>query len=251
MRVIDAHAHPYNAFREVEALKRFLDRQPDLRWMLLLSDLQGGFWPLPEEVEASNQTTLRFLREIPDRLLGFCYVNSIYPEHAVEEFKRGFDAGLLGVKLLVATRCNDPRGFPVVEAAIERCAPILQHTWNKATGNLCSESTPGDMAELARRYPEGKFQMAHIGGDWEFGIKSIRDCPNVKVDFAGSVNECGAYEMAVRELGEDRVIFGTDLPGADYLENLGRVLQCRFPEGVQAKILAGNFEAMLPRALPH
>jgi len=48
--------------------------------------------------------------------------------------------------------------------------------------------------------------------------------------------------MAVRELGEDRVVFGTDLAGADYCENLGRVLQCEFPDAVQAKILAGNFE---------
>jgi hypothetical protein len=92
--------------------------------------------------------------------------------------------------------------------------------------------------------------MAHIGGDWEYGVKAIRDCANVRVDFAGSVNEWGAYEMAVRELGEDRVIFGTDMP-ADYLENLGRVLQGSFPDDVQAKILAGNFEATLPRGLEH
>jgi hypothetical protein len=250
MRIIDAHAHQWNVFQDISVLKRFLDRNPDLRWVLLLSDLRGGYWPSPEEIEASNASTLRYVREIPDRLLGYCYVNPVYSQHAVEEFARCFDAGMLGLKLWVATRCSDPRNFPVIEAAIARGAPILAHTWRKSTGNLYSESTPLDMADLARRYPEGKFHMAHIGGDWEFGIRAIRHCSNVRVDFAGSVNERGAYEMAVWELGEDRVIFGTDLP-ADYLENLGRVLQCGFPEMTQAKILAGNFEAMLPRGLPH
>jgi hypothetical protein len=38
---------------------------------------------------------------------------------------------------------------------------------------------------------------------------------------------------------------------ADYLENLGRVLQGSFPDDVQAKILAGTFEATLPRKLAH
>jgi predicted TIM-barrel fold metal-dependent hydrolase len=249
MKVIDAHAHQYGVFEDINVLRRHFERNPELRWVVLLSDLRGGCWPTPEEVEASNESTLRYLGEIPDRLLGFCYVNPIYSSHAVEEFVRRFEAGMLGLKLWVATRCNDPRNFPVVEAAISRGAPILAHTWHKVTGNLYSESEPTDMADLARRYPEGKFVMAHISGDWEYGIKAIRELPNVRVDFAGSVNERGAYEMAVRELGEDRVIFGTDLP-ANYLENLGRVLQCGFPGTVQAKILAGNFEAILPRALP-
>lgn len=250
MRVIDAHAHQWNVFQDINVLKRFLERRTELHWVLLLSDLRGGYWPTPAEIQASNDSTLRFMTEIPDRLLGFCYVNPIYPEHAVQEFRRCFDAGMLGLKLWVATRADDPRNFPVVEAAIAANAPILAHTWSKITGNLYSEATPADMAVLARRYPEGKFQMAHFGGDWEAGLKTIRDCPNVRVDFAGSINEWGAYEMAVRELGPDRVIFGTDMP-ADYLENLGRVLQGGFPDDVQAKVLATNFEASLPRKLTH
>src|SRR5205823_2709235 len=125
----------------------------------------------------------------------------------------GLDRGLLGVKLWVATRCSDPVTFPVVEGAIAADVPIIAHTWRKSTGNLPGESLPTDVAALARRYPEARLLMAHLGGDCQFGVRAIRDCPNVSIDFAGSVNEYGAYELAVRELGEDRVVFGSDLPG--------------------------------------
>ena len=105
-----------------------------------------------------------------------------------------------------------------------------------------------DPALLAKRYPEARFQMAHFGGDWEFGIRAVKDCPNVWADFAGTINEYGANELAVAELGEDRVIFGTDLP-ADFHGNLGRVLQGNWPRPTLDKILAGNFETMLGRRL--
>ncbi|HIE51849.1 MAG TPA: amidohydrolase [Armatimonadetes bacterium] len=249
MRIIDAHVHNWSVFADPKVLIQALDRFA-IDWVVLLSDLTGGPYPAPEEVTAANERTLALMRRCPERIIGFAYLNPAYPKHAGEELRRCFEAGMMGVKLWVATKCNDPQVFPVVEAAIELGMPLVVHTWNKITGNLPHESRPTDLADLARRYPEARFQMAHIGGDWEFGCKAIRDCPQVKVDFAGTVNEWGAYEMALRELGEDRIVFGTDMP-ADYHLNLGRVLQGNYPEEVKQKILADNFEALLPRPLPH
>lgn len=249
MRIIDAHAHQWNLFADMANFRKFLDRNPEVHWLVLASDLRGGYYPSPEEVAESNRSTLRYMAEFPERVQGWCYVNPRWAS-AVEELQRGLEAGLLGMKLWVATRCSDPITFPVVEAAIAAGVPVLAHTWRKSTGNLAEESLPTDMAALARRYPEGRFVMAHLGGDWEFGVRAIRDCPNVWVDFSGSVNEYGAYELAAQQLGEDRVVFGTDLP-ADFHTNLGRVLQGNWPPAILAKILAGNFEALLGRKLPH
>ena len=247
LRIIDSHLHQWAQFADPARLGQFLERNPEVAWLVLASDLQGGYYPTEEQVAASNRSTLRYQGLFPDRVRGWCYVN---PRHnsAVEELRRGLDAGLVGLKLWVATRCSDPVTFPVVEEAIRQGVPMLVHTWRKSTGNLDQESLPTDMANLARRYPEGRFQMAHFGGEFEFGLRAIRDCPNVWADFSGSVNEFGAYELAVAELGEDRVIFGTDLP-ADFHTNLGRVLQGNWPPQVLEKILAGNFETMLGRSL--
>lgn len=249
MRVIDAHLHQWSRFADRATFRRFLDLNPEVRWLVLASDLRGGCYPSAVEVAESNRSTLGYMAEFPDRVQGWCYVNPRW-ESAVDELRRGLDAGLLGLKLWVATRCSDPVTFPVVEAAVAAGVPMLVHTWRKSSGNLAEESLPTDMAALARRYPEGRFLMAHLGGEWEFGVRAIRDCPNVWVDFCGTVNEYGAYELAVEELGEDRVVFGSDAP-ADFHSNLGRVLQGGGSEATRAKILAANFETLLGRKLPH
>ena len=49
--------------------------------------------------------------------------------------------------------------------------------------------------------------MAHMGAQFEHGLHAVADCPNVAVDYAGTVNEKGAYETALRLLGPDRIVF--------------------------------------------
>ena len=244
MRIIDAHVHQWNVFANPDNVAKFLERNPEVDYLVLASNLTGGAYPSVEEMRASNDSTVEYVERFPRQVKGWCYVNPVYRGDALEELRRGFDRGLMGMKLWVATRCDDERVFPLVEACIEADRPLIVHTWKKATGNLARESTPMHLANLARRYPEARILMAHFGGFFEYGLKAVAPCRNVRVDYAGSVNERGAYEMAVRLLGEDRVIFGSDMP-ADFHTNLGRVLEADFLPGVRDKILAENFEAML------
>ncbi|MBI4028266.1 MAG: amidohydrolase family protein [Verrucomicrobia bacterium] len=247
MKIIDAHLHNWNEYADVNRMLRCMDRCGVERGALL-GPLIGGACPATEEVDASNSRTLEFMRAAPGRFFGFCYVNPRHPEHARESFRRCAEDGFAGLKLWVATFCDDPRVFPLVEMAIERQTPILVHTWLKATGNLEFESAPEHAARLASRYPDGKFIMAHIGGDFEIGIKTIRHLSNVWVDYAGTPNEWGVYEMAVSELGEDRVVFGSDGP-ANFWCNYGRVLESDISEAAREKILALNFIRLLPDPL--
>ena len=45
------------------------------------------------------------------------------------------------------------------------------------------------MANVARRYPEARFIMGHIGGgvDWQWSVKAIADTPNVFAHIGGSI----------------------------------------------------------------
>jgi len=87
--------------------------------------------------------------------------------------------------------------------------------------------------------------MAHFGAQFEHGLRAIEHCPNVAVDYAGSINEKGAYEMALDLLGSERVLFGTDLPGADYFVNAGRVLELEVDDAVKQQVFSGNIERIL------
>jgi predicted TIM-barrel fold metal-dependent hydrolase len=70
---------------------------------------------------------------------------------------------------------------------------------------------------------------------------------NVWADFSGTINEFGAYEMAVRVLGPDRVVFGSDL-SADFWGNAGRVLQLECTPETRYRIFYRNFlDLLAPR----
>ena len=105
-----------------------------------------------------------------------------------------------------------------------------------------------EIAELANRYPEGCFIMAHMGAQFEHGLQAVADCENVIVDYAGTINEKGAYELGLELLGEDRIVFGTDLPGACYYTNAGRVLEMNASDGVKQKIFSENITRVLGQA---
>src|SRR4051812_9993902 len=94
----------------------------------------------------------------------------------------------------------------------ERRLMIMQHTWFKAGGkDDPGESTPAELAELARRHRDMTFVSAHAGGDWERGIRAVRDCPNVLVETSGFNPTAGFIDLAVRELGAERIIYGGHL----------------------------------------
>src|SRR5581483_4807937 len=93
---------------------------------------------------------------------------------------------MVGVKLWVAKRCSAQELDPIIARATELKAPILQHTWLKATGNLPGESTPQDLVELAGRHPKAALICGHTGGDWELGLRVVRASPSLVVETGGS-----------------------------------------------------------------
>jgi predicted TIM-barrel fold metal-dependent hydrolase len=202
--------------------------------------------PTPQQLREENDQVLRALRHRPDRTLGFVYLNPNYPEFSLEEFDRCVrDGPMVGVKLWIARRCNSPALDPIVARAVSLKAPILQHTWLKAGGNGAGESTPYDLAELASRHPGAAFIDAHTGGDWEIGVRALRQARNVSTCIAGFDPTAGCVEMAVRELGAERVIYGSDAAGRSFASQLAKVMGAAIPEPSRRLILGGNLQRIL------
>jgi len=150
-----------------------------------------------------------------------------------------------GIKLWICRHCDDPGNFPIVERAIELGVPILQHTFIKATGNYETESTPWHLVNLAQRYPEASFIMAHSGGDWLRGLRIVRHVENIGVDVCGGHPERGQAELAVELLGAERVIFGSDAGGRSFASQLAKVIGADIPEQDRQLILGGNIARMI------
>jgi hypothetical protein len=202
--------------------------------------------PTPEELRAENDQVLRAVRAFPDRIFGFVYLSPNHVAYSLQELDRCVrDGPMVGVKLWVARRCNAPELDPIVERAAALHAVVLQHTYMKITGNLAGESVPSDMAELARRHPSVPLIAAHTGADWEQGIRAVRATKNVAVDVCGFDPTAGVVEMAVRELGAERVLYGSDAGLRTFASQLAKVMGADIPESARSLILGGNLKRML------
>ncbi|MFV1994271.1 MAG: amidohydrolase family protein, partial [Verrucomicrobiales bacterium] len=202
--------------------------------------------PDPGSFRRQNDEILRALNHRPDRILGFVYLNPRHLAESLDEIERCVaDGPMVGLKLWVAHRCSRPELDPIVERATALNAVVFQHTWSKVTGNLPGESTPSDLAILAKRHPEARLICGHTGGDWEGGIRAIRTSPNVSIGIGGFDPTAGITETALRELGSGRIIFGSDAGGRSFASQLGKVYGGDMLEEAAAQALGGNLKLLL------
>lgn len=202
--------------------------------------------PSPEQMQRENDDVLRAIAKFPDRTFGFVYLNPKHVDASLAELERCVANGpMVGVKLWVAQRCNAPEIDPIIQRAAELKAVIFQHTYYKITGNLPGESTPDDFAVLAARHPDVPLICGHTGADWERGIAAIRHLKNAYADLAGSEPVAGFTEMAVRELGADRVIYGSDAGGRSFASQLGKVYGANVPAATKQLIFHDNLRRLL------
>ena len=82
-------------------------------------------------------------------------------------------------------RCNVREMDPIAEWAVANEVVILQHEWLLAGGNGPNDSFTYDVVELAKRHPKLQIVAAHLGGNWELGIRYMRDTPNVYAGAGG------------------------------------------------------------------
>lgn len=212
---------------------------------LLVSHLGMGepdfdYDPTEVQVRRWNDAVLRCRLKHPKRVEGLCYLNPRHGDWALEEMRRCLRAGMVGVKLWVSIRYDDPSVEHVVRAVEQTRVPILLHSWKKSIGQLEGESTPDEVRYLAHRFPNVRFVMAHAGGLWEYGLRAVQDLPNVWVDVACSIIDDGFLEEAVGRLGARRVLWGTDAPASAVPIAVGKLLAARISPRQKERIAWQN-----------
>ena len=236
--LIDVHAHSLagDFKNRNEMVMRALDTYNVDK--IYISNLCGAT-PSEDEVTFVNNQTAELVKALPDRIGGYAYIS---PEHknAVDVLKKGIEEqGFEGVKFWISTYCDDPVCNKTVEKMIDYGVPLLLHAFHKAVNQLPFETTGEHVANLAKRYPELKIIMAHLGGNSYHGIPAIRDLENVWVDFSGSSYKADELQYAVENVGTDRILFGSDWPIL-YTSSLGQLEELDLPEEEKDKIRYKN-----------
>ncbi len=202
-------------------------------------------------IRAHPEDILKPLRQWPERLLGMIRLNANDAAGSLEAIDRWLgDGPMVGVYFPGGSRgsltCNHPNFDPLVRRIAEVGGLIMQHTWFKTGGkDSPGGSTPAELAELAQRFPQVPFICAHAGGEWEQGIRAVRGLANILVETSGFDPTAGFIEMAVRELGAERIIFGSHLPSRSLGTELGKIYGADLQPRQRKLILGGNLRRLL------
>ena len=252
MRIWDQHSHlgavPGDTPEERMAfLVKCMDRIGVERLILSQGYSDDQHPNTPEQFRLENDRVMRAVKAFPDRAYGSVYLSPALLDFSMQELKR---CVLDGPMVMIGeiegdARCNVPAMDPIAEWAVANNVIILQHEWINARGNQPGESTPFDVVELAQRHPQLQIVCAHTGGNWELGIRAIRATKNVYCGLAGSDPTSGYVEMAVRELGAERVIYGSDVGGRSFASQVAKVEGANIAESDKKLILGGNLRRLL------
>lgn len=194
---------------------------------------------------------LKPIEHWPERMMGMIQLNANDVRASLDALDRWLrDGPMVGVYFAGggpgALCCTHPNFLPLVERIAELGGIIMQHTWIVTGGKTNpGMSTPGELVELAKKFPDQDFVCAHAGGNWEKGIDAVRDQPNVLIETSGFDATAGFIELAVSELGAERILFGSHLPSRSLGTELTKVTAAEIEEEEKKKILGENFRRML------
>ena len=197
----------------------------------------------PDAARAIRQCLQRW----PRQLLGGLILNAASPETSVERIEEWIADG----PMVAALFPSSPQTLPCTHPNFDRLYPrlhelgalIVQHTWLKTAGKgSAGESTPLELAEVARRYPEITFVCVHAGGEWEQGLRAIRDCGNVLIEISGFDPTAGFVSMAKREIGVKRILFARE---RSFATELAKVFDAGVTDEDRAAIFGGNLRRVL------
>jgi len=107
-----------------------------------------------------------------------------------------------------------------------------------------------EMMDIAKRYPNIAFIMAHSGGsfkDARLAIEIAQANPNVYLEITLTAVTYRVIEFMVKHVGADRVLFGTDQPMRDPIPQFGWVVYSHCTHEEKKKILGLNMKKIIRR----
>lgn len=200
-----------------------------------------------------NDEERQILETRKDRILGKVCIDPGFPDESIAKMKKWIENGpCVGIKYLIGKKgdtCSASGSDRIISYAAELGAEIYIHCWLKVGGtprslhggNSAGESTPMDVAALAKRFPDVPMTCGHSGGDWELGAHAVRPYDNVMFEFSGSYPHSGSVDYAVNVLGADRIVWGCHGPSRSYATELSKVLDANISHKDRMKIFGENY----------
>ena len=246
--IIDSHVHILHAQDgHLGALLKDADRWDIER--LCISSLSRVWTPNPDALalEEAAGDVLAACERYPDRFVGFTYVSADHVDQSLELMERCIANGPCPfVKLWISQFATDARLDPIYARALELEAPVMMHTWTKATGNLEFESTLHHAVAVSKRFPTLRLWAAHYGGRWEEAARIVATSPTLCLDLSGGEPEADILDTLLKHLPADRIFYGSDAPGRTFSVQMSKVYGANLTDEQRALILGANIGRWIP-----
>ena len=254
-RVFDAHLHCpgdngdagqwYPITKNFDEFVAYLDRTGVGRG--IVNSMRAMDAKTPADFIAGNREVARHVEKYKGRFLGACVVDPNFPEEALREVedcrkKLGF--------VWVGELCNyivkpysyESKNFERLVEQVVKMHMVLQvHT------------ELAEMEYIIRKFPPATIVFAHFGDSHEEEhifkrIDAVARSRNCYLDTSGYGHDrVGVLEYAVKSIGPDRILFGSDFTVNDPSTVLARIDHAFLTDEQREKILAGNVEALLKK----
>jgi predicted TIM-barrel fold metal-dependent hydrolase len=194
-----------------------------------------------------NSRALEYIVEaasrFKDRLIPFVRLNPNHTGEMPAILTRAVALGVRGVKLHPTTTLAHPAG-EATTGLLRQCAelglPALFHCGDDPY------TTPQALGLAADQVPECSIILGHMGGylHVEDAIDEAERHPNLYLE-TSAMPHPGRIAAAVRRIGADRVIFGSDGPGCNPALELGKVRRLQLNPVDEELVLSGNATRLL------
>ncbi|MDK6371105.1 amidohydrolase family protein [Aerococcus urinae] len=207
MKKFDAHVHfgPTSSGEEVtldSLLKEFSEYSIEKAGVSCLSGVS---------MEEQNHTVYQLMKEAPNFIIGYAFINPKDPLSLSELEKCLSEYHMKGVKFHSWKHGYYPDNRPELDSIFKVIEKYNVHVqMHVGTAPL---STPYIWGEYARKFPNIDFVFTHTGY-YEFGLSAVeiaKKYKNIYLETSGQM-DIEVLKKAIKELGTERIIFGTDWP---------------------------------------
>jgi predicted TIM-barrel fold metal-dependent hydrolase len=194
-------------------------------------------------VAAGNDEVAQAALAYPGFIVPACQVNTNFPSEALAELRRCHDT--LGM-VWVGELCGYIGGYSYATLAF---GDLLRLATELDMVVQIHNDSVSDVARLCAEFPQTLFVLAHLGDspeEVEARIGLAHRYPNLYLDICGhGYQRMGVLELAVRQAGRQRVLFGSDYTINDPAGVIARIQVADFDEQTKAGLLGENLARLL------
>ncbi len=237
--VIDCHTHAGTATTLLSPWTTIADPEQILRRNKEAGIDKACIFPITHETfEEANIEIAQIVKRYPGRFIGYAKHDPVNEKGRIRAMllRECRELGLRGLKLHVKPTPE------VLDTVAELGIPIIWHPVRVAMFD-----------DVAKAYPNIDLILAHLGSDlsndWREHLAAIemaRRYPNIYLD-TGAAVLTRYLELALKELGPERVVYGSDEPDVDCRLEIFKVRMLKLPKEQEQMILGHNMMRLLSK----